>query len=89
MSSVYDRQYADAAPALPTLGQFVWRRLIARGHACWATIQRSLTNGLSNAWLARWYSIKSNRFDFVRPVPEADEIMARIDAQLEPKVKWI
>lgn len=37
---------------------------------------------------ARWYSIKEDARFIVKPVPDADEIIEAIDAQLEPKHRW-
>ena len=38
---------------------------------------------------SRWYSVKSYSRYVVRPVPEAREIVRRIDAQLQPKRRWL
>lgn len=38
---------------------------------------------------ARWYSIKEDEKFILSPVPEADEIISAIDAQLEPKHRWL
>lgn len=45
-------------------------------------------NGLPR-YHARWYGVKSNSKFIVRPVPEAKEIVKRIDAQLKPKRTWL
>ncbi len=41
------------------------------------------------AYHARWYSVKSRGRFVLRPVPKAEHIRRRIDAQLEPKLRWL
>jgi DNA helicase HerA-like ATPase len=38
---------------------------------------------------SRWYAVKSDSRYVIRPVPEATEIIKRIDAQLPPKRRWL
>jgi DNA helicase HerA-like ATPase len=38
---------------------------------------------------SRWYAVKTDSRYIVRPVPEAPEIIKRIDAQLTPKRRWL
>lgn len=38
---------------------------------------------------ARWYNIKSDSRFVLKPVPSPDEIVSTIDAQLEPKRRWL
>lgn len=38
---------------------------------------------------ARWYAVKSDTRYIIKPVPEAKEIIKRIDGQLKPKRTWL
>jgi len=38
---------------------------------------------------SRWYSVKSDSKYVIKPVPEANEIVKRIDAKLRPKRTWL
>ena len=40
-------------------------------------------------YFSRWYNIKDDSKFIVQPAPEADEIISAIDAQLEPKRRWL
>lgn len=49
---------------------------------------RDLGNRLPK-YHARWYNVKDDAKFVLKPVPEADQIVAEIDAQLEPKQRWL
>lgn len=62
--------------------------IVPEGFATWIPAEYAKENDLP-PYHARWYSVKRKARFVLKPVPGAEEIRDAIDAQLEPRLRWL
>lgn len=62
--------------------------IVPRGFATWLPPEFAKEKDLP-PWHSRWYAVKRKARFVLQPVPEAEEIRDQIDAQLEPRLRWL
>lgn len=62
--------------------------IVPRDFPGWLPAEFSASGGLPE-YHSRWYRVSDRKRFVLRPVPPADELRAKIDSRLEPKLRWL